>query len=227
MLFLKCFNDMRKYILLLQIANLIFSFASCQNIHKSTFLKNDYVIKDSVFYEFDTIKHFTLIEMGGDVVDRQYPYFTDEFEVLCRWKVYQCNDLGQMQRFQDQCLQSAAYFVSPNDSLFFTFDNERYLKFKYDTIMLDSIFENIIDCGHLIPNFKNVFDFRSNGTKHYRFPSDSIVFYVMKFGNSFILPQDYEYNWNLLPDRIRHGYNSGIAFDKNTSDCFYSWAIAW
>lgn len=226
-LFLKCFNNMRKHVLMVQIVNLAFCFASCQNVWKSTFFKTNYVIPDSVLYEFDTIKHFTLIEMGGDVVDHQYPYFTDEFELLYRWKVYQCNDSGQMQRFRKQCLRSAVYVVNPNDSLFLTFENERSLKFEYDIVMLDSLFENILDCGHLLPNFKNIFDFLSNGTKLYRFSPDSIVFCVMKYGDRFILPKDYEYNWNLLPDRIKHGYNSGVAFDKHTQDCFYSWTIAW
>ena len=226
MVFLKCFKNMQKHILSLQIIYLILCSASCQNLHKSSFFKNDYVIPDSVFYDFDTIKNFSLIEMGGDIIDRQYPYFTDEFELLCRWKVYQCKDSSQMQRFLNQCLQSAAYVVDPNDSLFFRFDNERFLKFEYDTVMLDSLFKNTLDCGHLIPNFNNIYDFRSNTTKHYRYSPDSIVFYVMKYGNGFILPQDYEYSWDLLPERIRHGYNSGVAFDKNTQDCFYSWTIA-
>lgn len=218
---------MRKYVLMLQIMNFVFCLASCQNIHKSAFFQNDYVIPDSVFHEFDTIKHFTLIGMGGNVVDRQYPYFTDEFELLYRWKVYQCKDSDQMQRFQNQCLRSATYVVNQNDSLFVSFSNERSLRSEYDTIMLERLFENVPDCGHLIPNFKHICDFLSNGPKHSRFSQDSIVFCVMKFGDGFILPQDYEYNWDLLPDRIKHGYNSGVAFDKNTTNRVYCWTIAW
>lgn len=56
---------MRKQVLMLQIMNFVFCLASCQNIHQSITPQNDYVIPDSVFYEYDTIKHFTLIGMGG------------------------------------------------------------------------------------------------------------------------------------------------------------------
>lgn len=224
--FLNYFNDMQRF-LLLQIVSFTLCFASCQNISKSAFLKNDYVIPDSVFYKFDTIKHFSLIELGGDVLDRQYPYFTDEFEVLYRWKVYRCKDSDHLKLFQNQCLQSAVYVVNPTDSLFFTFDNEHSLKLEYDTVVLESLFENIPDCGHLIPNFNNIFDYLSYGKNLSRFSPDSLVIYVLKFGDSFILPQDYQYSWNLLPGRIQHGYTSGVAFCKSAPDYVYSWSIAW
>lgn len=216
---------MQKYTLTLHVICLIICSVSCQDLHKSSFLINDYVIPDSVFYDFDTIKHFSLIEMGGDIIDRQYPYFTDEFELLYRWKVYQCKDSSRLKRFQDKCIQSVEYVVTQADSLFFTFDNERSLKSEYDTVTLESLFENIPDCGHLIPDFKNIIDYLSNSTKP--FSLDSMVFYVLKFGDCFILPKDHEYSWNLLPNKIRHGYNSGIAFDKKRPDVIYSWSIAW
>ncbi|MCQ2275514.1 MAG: hypothetical protein MJZ87_01000 [Bacteroidales bacterium] len=216
---------MQKYTLMLHMICLIICSVSCQNLHKSSYLIKDYVIPDSVFYDFDTITHFSLIEMGGDIIDRQYPYFTDEFELLYRWKVYQCKDSSQLKRFQNQCIQSAVYVVTLPDSLFFTFDNERSLKSEYDTVILESLFENIPNCGHLIPDFNYIIDLLSNGTK--QFSLDSMVFYVIKFGDCFILPKDYEYNWSLLPNKIRHGYNSGIAFDKKTPDVIYSWSIAW
>ena len=226
-LFQKCFNDMRKYILILQIVNLIFSLASCQDFHKYVSLKNNYVLPDSVFYEFDSIKHFRLIRMGGDIVDCQYPYFTDEFELLCRWKVYQCKDYSQMQQFKHKHLRSAVYVVKPDDTAFFSFDSERALKSEYNTVILDSIFENILDCGHLVPNLKNILDFLSHDAVNSQISPDSIFFYVMKFGDRFILPYDYEYNWELLPSKIQHGYNSGVAFCTNKPDYVYSWAIAW
>lgn len=216
-----------RHLIMLQIVSFILGFGSCQNIYKSAFLKNDYVIPDSVFYSFDTINHFSLIELGGDILDSQYPYFTDEFELLYRWEVYRCNDSGLLKQFQNQCLQSAVYVVNPSDNLFFTFDNEQSLKMRYDTVVLEGLFENTLDCGHLVPNFKNIFDFILDGNEHSRVSPDSLVLYVLKFGDNFILPQDYKYSWDLLPDRIRHGYNSGVAFYKNTPDCIYSWAIAW
>ena len=132
-----------------------------------------------------------------------------------------------MQRFQNQCLQSATYVVNPHDSLFVTFGDEQSLRSEYDTVMLERLFENAPDCGHFIPNFKHICDFLSNDTKHSQFSPNSFVFYVMKFGDDFVLPQDYEYNWDLLPDRIKHGYSSGIAFDKSTSNRIYCWTIAW
>ena len=49
---------------------------------------------------------------------------------------------------------------------------------------------------------------------------------LLKKGCNFVLPKDYLYDWSVLPDNLKHGYRSGIAFKEEDSYIIY-WAIAW
>jgi len=49
---------------------------------------------------------------------------------------------------------------------------------------------------------------------------------VLKSGSNFILPQDRLYEWSVLPDNLKHGYRSGVAFKEDEPYIIY-WVVAW
>lgn len=50
--------------------------------------------------------------------------------------------------------------------------------------------------------------------------------YVIKYGNENLLKNDYAYNWSILPERLKHGYTSGVAFNQIDPYIIY-WVVVW
>jgi len=49
---------------------------------------------------------------------------------------------------------------------------------------------------------------------------------ILFTGNSFVLPEKYRFNWNILKGDFKHGYTSGIAYSENNNYIIY-WSTAW
>ncbi len=188
----------------------------------------EYVIPDSVCYIFDTIEQFSLLEIAGNVKDNKYPYYTDEFEVLYFQNVYQCENKEVLKLFLNTCQKMAKRTFNDDDTSCLMINRENALLSKYDSSFLKKNYLKVKDCSYLIPDFQYVFAnhlFKSNANDM-AVPVNTDV-YVLKSDNSFILPPEYLFDWELLPEAIRHGYSSGIAFNHSTPTIIYSWAIAW
>lgn len=217
---------MKKY--LLGLAILLALLASCHPQHMQALLQKAHVVPDSICYNFDTIKRFSLLEVGGHVVDNAYPYHTDDFEIFYFSQVYQCRDDAIIQQFLSTCEQSAINIINYSDSDFFIMNREAVLLAQYDTSFLEDRYSRILDCSCLVPDFQSLFEDYpfTNSAKEAPLP-ENVRVYVLKAGNNFILSSQYSYDWMILPDIIRHGYSSGIAFNESTPNNIYSWAIAW
>ena len=49
----------------------------------------------------------------------------------------------------------------------------------------------------------------------------------MQAGNAYLIPDRISrYDWDLLPENIRHGYSCGVAFNDEKKYIYY-WAMTW
>ena len=49
---------------------------------------------------------------------------------------------------------------------------------------------------------------------------------ILQRGERYVLPEKYKTEWHLMPDNIKHGHLSGVAYSDNNFYIVY-WAVAW
>jgi len=96
----------------------------------------------------------------------------------------------------------------------------------YDSLQLQDYYTRLKD--KVILSFKESFNdmpFLYDSTTISGLPVGYEIL-VLKSGNKFVLPEDYLYEWSILPENLKHGYRSGVAFKEGEPYIIY-WLVAW
>lgn len=208
----------------------IIGITNCSCTNNRVENKDIYNIPDSLFQFFpnkdETYKTFNLWALTENAQKTDLPYFTEEFAIQSILKVYSCKSEKIRMHTLDSLIKKSLYIVSTDDSdNYFMIGSERDISNKYDSIMLrDKFYETdkIIPYFHeLVKEMTDIYDPNTNSglPKGYKVG-------VLKSGNHYVLPDKYKYNWSKLPDEIKHGYISGIAYKEDKPYIIY-WVVAW
>lgn len=206
----------------------IIGITNCSCTNNRVENKDIYDIPDSLFQFFpkETNNIFDLLTLSENAQKTDLPYFTEEFAVQFILKVYSCKSEKMRINTLDSLIKKSLYVVSTDDSdNYFMIGSERYLLNKYDSIELRNKF---YETNKIIPYFyglvKEITDIYDPNTNS-GLPKGYKVG-VLKSGNHYVLPEKYKYKWSKLPDEIKHGYISGIAYKEDKPYIIY-WVVAW
>lgn len=113
-----------------------------------------------------------------------------------------------------------------SDTGYFIIDKERSLLQKYNEKSLHKTYVDKIDNYFIL--YFNIYPYERNWVDSSTICglSKDFVIYILKRGNDAILEEQYLYEWDVLPDLIKHGYSSGVAISKEHLIILY-WALAW
>jgi hypothetical protein len=115
--------------------------------------------------------------------------------------------------------------IDSNDYMLIT--NQNTLFSIFDTLQLKTKYQKYKD-KVFVPDFATDKRYpvkESDTLTLCGLPSTSEIL-LLKSGNDFVLPEDLYYNWDILPEDIRHGYRAGVAFKQNELYLIY-WVVAW
>lgn len=220
---------------LIYILIAIMSLNSCmsgqQKDDKKNQITENYTIPDSLYsffpdnsYDCKKFKQTIVVTNAGKT---ELPYFAENFAVQFIAKVYLCNDKSYFTSIKDDFSNQSVNRFKSEDSSYFIISSQRHLINKYDTLNLKNEYLDY-QVNSLVMSFYSIF-------------SDEPMFYssfttcglpegyeilVLKSGNEYVLPEKYKYNWSVLPDKLKHGYSSGVAF-KETEPYIIYWVVAW
>jgi len=121
---------------------------------------------------------------------------------------------------------SIANLKASDDSAYFIISTKDELKKLYTLNTLEKIYKQYKD-KHMLPSFHSLM--KNRHEKEYQticgLPEDYEIC-IIKSGRKFILPDNLYYDWNVLPLELKHGYTSGVAYNKDKIDIIY-WVITW
>lgn len=200
---------------------------SCQN--KNSIKNESYEIPDSLFSFFpnENVKDndYALSFFVENAKKMEYPYIPEEFEItyIVKGYCFKTNLIKNtaLQYFSHNTLKK---FTADSDN-FFLIGSERELLNQYDSITLKSKF---VENQELIPNFHELVQNEKNIYNSHTLCglSNEYKIWLLKSGNNYVLPKEYKYEWSLLPEKIKHGYRSGLAFTENDL-CIIYWVVVW
>jgi hypothetical protein len=153
--------------------------------------------------------------------DGFFPYFSVE--------VYENDNYKDLQNLMDIYKDNSLLNVYSQDANYFFLESTWFLKHRneYDTSYLKKMY-SINEKKLLTLNFRELF-------KNIPFQCDTLTIcglppeyeiIILKSGNNFVLPPSTYYNWDILPESIKHGYRGGVAFKYGEPYIIY-WVVAW
>ena len=128
----------------------------------------------------------------------------------------------------------AKYIANPSikrinslDTNYIVIGSERDLFNRFDNETLNLMWKNN-ETSNLLPDFTEILNERKDLLNSMTFCglSEDFELFIIKSGSDYVLPEKYRYEWNVLPQKERHGYSSGIAMNKKKRNLIY-WTIAW
>ena len=143
-------------------------------------------------------------------------------------EVYICIDSIKREQLCTMYKKIAKREFAANDNDYFVIGSEYELSKKYDSIFLKNAYVKIQDYSDLIPYFQELFDLNEinyDTITLCTLPS-SYKLFVLKSGKCSVYADINPYEWILLPQNLRHGYNCGVAIDPKSPYILY-WAILW
>jgi len=219
---------MKKYTIIF----LILVLYACNGQNNGNFKKNDefgikYTIPDSIYSFFPTNLSADWLSTNAKVNTSGIPLLPDKFIV---------NFIVKRYKFNDKDLYNSLIISHKEHSLYFTFsesddyaiiEGERDLRKQIGDSLLKANYSNLLE-KKLIMGFSVIFD---REPEFYSYKNkcglpDGYEILVLKSGNKFILPEIEKIDWEVLPERLKHGYLSGIAFKESEPYIIY-WVVAW
>ncbi len=191
--------------------------------------EESYIIPDTLYSFFsehlnNKSKPITYVTNAGDT---DLPYFAEEFAVTFIVKVYMCRNTSCFASIKRDFTDNKTHEFKSEEGGYFVIGSERDILNGYDTLSLKEQYMNHQNIP-LVLNFHEIFkekqDFYDKTTVC-GLPKDYEIL-VIKSGNEYVLPEKYKYNWSVLPDKLKHGYSSGVAFNKTEPYIIY-WVVAW
>ena len=206
---------------------------SCQNRNNSINknYQEHYIIPDSLYSFFPKESfgknNFNLIFHSTNAKKNNLPYFKEEFAVTELVTIYKCNDKLKFDSLKNIYMgEHICQFLS-GERNYFIIGSERDMLNLYDSLLLKKKYQ-IIDLKGFIINLHKILKeepifYDSTTTCGLR---KQYKILVLKSGDKYILPDKYKYEWSILPNKIKHGYRSGVAY-KDSEPYLIYWVVAW
>lgn len=193
--------------------------------------RDNYIIPDSLLLFFpdksDKYKDLKIIKLSENASKSEIPLFLSEFDPIKLLEVYQCEDKKSLQQLQKEYRSQSLFSVKSENNNYFVIEDARTLFSTYDSLQLKERYSKL-DEKSLIFYFKSLVDdtpFLYDSTTISSLPVGYEIL-VLKSGSDFVLPEDHLYDWSVLPENLRHGYRSGVAFKEGEPYIVY-WTVAW
>jgi len=186
-----------------------------------------YVIPDSLFSYFPNEKddiRLKFYSQNAELLDA--PLYLENFSVAFIARGFSF-DKGTFKELKQEYEKNSQWQINVIDSNYLSIGSEEFLLGKYDSAFIERIYADysgqfLLPCfGELLKNSPNLVDMSTNC----QLPNDYIL-YVIKSGATNVLGKEYSFDWSLLPDRLKHGYTSGVAINDINPLIIY-WVIAW
>lgn len=199
--------------------------------HKKNIEEQKYTIPDSIYSFFpDGSNRFCKMKIESIATaaeENNIPYFATEFAISFISKIYINSDIEDISKFQKEYKSLAKNIIKSESSDYFIIGSERELVTKYDTVTLKNKYQKFYGT-ELIINFHEILNRTEkfyDSTTTCGLPKGYIVL-VLKSGNDYIMPEKYRTEWKILPENIRHGYRSGVAYKDDEPYIIY-WVVSW
>lgn len=216
-------------IFLISIIFASIAITSCQNINR-TMMRKTYAITDSL-YSFFPNNDLLFNELEyTDIVGTPKSFNKNSlcmFATTSLTEYYSCQDTVAKNKLIDHYRQTASAAFNSNDINYFIIGDEYELLKQFDSLSLKKAYEKIPVISSLLPHF-NEFEPQINiqyDTSLCSLPNTYEIF-VLKAGRISPSEDRKLYEWDLLPSRLKHGYNCGVAIDKSSPNIIY-WALEW
>lgn len=211
------------------LLSILFCFQFCSWQNKDFIKESDLEIPDSLysFYPKKESSGFT----GSGYIEtnarRKYGYdkisfFTDAYYIKAQLPSsrYSYNKLIKESR------ENAIDSLELTDDKYFIVRNQEDLFAIYDTLFLREKYQH---SEYILPYFGGYTEARHrNGYQPLSICGlpDDFKIIILKSGRNFVLPVYKKYDWDILPQKVKHGYTSGVAY-RTPNDMIVYWCIAW
>lgn len=218
-----------KNIMLIMIIGL---FSAC-GIGKINIQSKDFIISDSVMLFFPHLQDSNysckdeLVFYNSNAEKLDKPYVPSGFDMayICLMYTYDNNQIFLKRK--NELISKSKKELSPIEKEYNVMSSEDYLLKLYS---VNNLIENFnADNEFFLPNFREIFDLIepikiNNGTQC-GLPTDYQI-YIIEHDFSNVIDEAYEYKWDLLPEKYKCGYTSGVALSDSEMIIIY-WVIAW
>lgn len=203
--------------------------AGCKGQTEQTSSK--YIIPDSIYSFFPNSsqkdKNIDLDIIVTNANDIAAPYFSTEFAVTFLIEIYKYNDPNTLIKTQRELEFNSEQTMASESKDYFIIGSERELISRYDSITLASNYSRVKD-NDLILNFHETLNENNKfyaATTICGLPKGYTIL-LLKSGNKYVMPEKYKTQWSILPDNLKHGYRSGVAF-KYGDPFMIFWVVTW
>lgn len=154
-------------------------------------------------------------------------FVTEEFIPLFYLEEQIINQPSFCSSIIDSAKRNALKKMKVSDNSYFIIDKERKMLNKYNKDTLSHLFSEyanslfVINFNCIYPSERNWVDSTTTCGL-----SEDFTLYFFKYGTSTILEKENPYDWELLPERIKHGYSCGVAISEEKLIALY-WVLAW
>ena len=193
--------------------------------------KGKYVIPDSLFSFFpdksSKYKGLKMIKFFENAQQSENSLTLLEFDPTKIIKAYQCGNKEILQQLIEEYRSQSMFSIKTESNDYFVMGSAWELSKKYDTLELKEQFIKLNDVP-LVFNFRESFydiPLLYDATTISGLPVGYEML-ILKSGNSIVLPQNQLSEWSVLPNNLKHGYRSGVAFKEDTPYIIY-WIVAW
>lgn len=192
--------------------------------------RDNYVIPDSLFSFFpdksDKYKYLKIDFISESAKRLKTPLHFSNFVSIKIIETYRCENKESLLQLMNEYRLQSLFSVKSENSDYFVIESERVLSKEYDTVQLKEKY--LLAGNKIILFFKELFEdmpFLHDTATISGLPVGYEIL-VLKSGNEFILPENYLHDWLILPQNLRHGYRSGVAFKEGEPYIIY-WTVAW
>ena len=213
---------------------LMLVLCACNGQRKNPFNRLDefgikYTIPDTIysFFPQNSAGVTDWLSTNAQVDTSDVPLIPDKFIVQLIVKRYKFNNKDLFASIVNSHKEQSLYSTFSESDDYALIYAERDLRKQIGDSLLKENFSNLLE-KKLIMGFSEVFD-RDPDFYSYRNKCglpDGYDILVLKSGNEFILPERYNFDWDILPEKLKHGYLSGVAFKENEPYIIY-WVVAW
>jgi len=205
------------------------SVSSC-TFSQMSLKRENYLIPDSLFSFFpdksDKYRYLKIKTIFENAKKTETSLPLLEFDVVKLIELYQCNNKDFLQQLINEYRLQSIFSIKSESKDYFVIGSGWDLSQKYDTLQLKERYAKLKDKS-MVLYFEPFEETPSlyDATTISGLPVGYEIL-VLKSGNDFVLPQDDLLEWSVLPENLKHGYRSGVAFKEDEPYIIY-WVVAW
>lgn len=183
------------------------------------------IIPDSLYYFFPNgDKNLSLLysSNNSEIVIQDLQYF-DPYIII---EVYKIKDNYDETKQKYKTLANTV--INSADTIYHSLESQYELEKKYSKETLLNIYKDYDEKILIYPIGERLKDFDSvlyNQKTVSNLPLNFDL-YIFKSGLDNVMVSAPGSSWDILPDKLKHGYNSGVAFN-DTDPYIIFWALAW